>query len=83
MKEEAGINSWKIISNELNSRFEKKCRSPKQCRERYTNYLREGVAEGSHRHWSEEEDYSLFCKYFIHGSKWVQIAKEIPGRYAF
>lgn len=52
-------------------------RTGKQCRERWMNTLDPNVRIGR---WSDEEEYQIFKKFSIYGSKWAKIAKEIPGR---
>jgi hypothetical protein len=38
--ENSGIKSWKVIANKINSVFSGIKRTPKQCRERYNNYIK-------------------------------------------
>ena len=66
-----GSNSWVIISEEMKSR------NPRQCRERYNNYLK---PELSNECWSFEEDVILVNKYSLYGSHWSRISKFLPKR---
>lgn len=51
-------------------------RSYKQCRERYTNYLRDGLNCGP---WSKEEDALLLEMHHKIGNKWAEIARHLKG----
>ncbi|OHT04339.1 hypothetical protein TRFO_28164 [Tritrichomonas foetus] len=57
---------WKKIASCLKSR------SPRQCRERYNNYLRPDLINGP---WSPEEEDLLIEKYEKYGPKWSTIVK--------
>lgn len=52
-------------------------RSPKQCRERWQNFLDPSLNNGS---WTQTEDGLLLKLHAIHGSSWAQIASSFPGR---
>merc|ERR1712151_531157 len=52
-------------------------RSPKQCRERWQNFLDPSLNNGS---WTQVEDKLLLKLHAIHGSSWAQIASSFPGR---
>ncbi|OHT13399.1 Myb-like DNA-binding domain containing protein [Tritrichomonas foetus] len=68
---EIGVGAWSKIAKKMSKR------SPKQCRDRYNNYLKEGVKTCK---WSDEED-QLLCKLFEEiGPKWVQMSRVIQGR---
>lgn len=66
-----GTKQWRLISTFINGR------SPKQCRDRYTNYLIPGFFRGE---WSKEEDMLVMQLYTIHGPKWSIIKKYLPNR---
>lgn len=51
-------------------------RTYKQCRERYTNYLKEGLNVGP---WSKEEDRLLLSMHAKIGNKWAEIARHLKG----
>ena len=63
--------SWKDISIKM------KTRTPRQCRERYKNYLSNKV---THNQWTEQEDQYILTKYEELGKVWNVIAKGLPGR---
>lgn len=52
-------------------------RTYKQCRERYTNYLKEGLNVGP---WSKEEDQLLLTLHAKIGNKWAEIARHLKGK---
>ena len=52
-------------------------RTPRQCRERYTNYLRPNLLNGA---WTEEEDRILDKLYEKMGPQWSKIAQYFPNR---
>lgn len=68
---ELGLNSWDAISQRLPNR------NPRQCRERYVNYL---APDLSHEQFTREEDMLLREKLKEYGKRWVQIAKFFPSR---
>lgn len=68
-----GTSSWKIVASLVPGR------SPRQCRDRYTNYLAPGLV---HLEWSDEEDKLLFDKYLVYGPKWTKIRQYFPSRSA-
>lgn len=51
-------------------------RTYKQCRERYTNYLKDGLNVGP---WSKEEDRLLLTMHAKIGNKWAEIARHLKG----
>ena len=63
--------NWKDISVEMETR------TPRQCRERYKNYL---APELSHVPWSEEENKQILELVEAFGFKWNIIAKNVLGR---
>ncbi|EAY22992.1 Myb-like DNA-binding domain containing protein [Trichomonas vaginalis G3] len=62
---------WKTISSIMGTR------SPRQCRERYLNYLAPGLANDK---WTPQEDQLLIEKQKLFGKKWIHIAKFFPHR---
>lgn len=52
-------------------------RTGKQCRERWVHHLQPSVHKGE---WTEEEDVILYEQMTIHGRKWSEVAKYLPGR---
>ena len=66
-----GVTSWVEISRAVTGR------NPKQCRERWNNYLDPDLNQGP---WTKEEDEILVRGYEKHGSSWSEIAKTLPGR---
>lgn len=63
--------TWKEISILMRTR------SPRQCRERYQNYLSSKV---SHNDFSNDEDQQILRLFNEHGKKWNIIAQYLPGR---
>ncbi|CAN0378043.1 unnamed protein product, partial [Laminaria digitata] len=51
-------------------------RTYKQCRERYTNYLKDGLNCGP---WGKEEDEVLLLMHGKIGNKWAEIARHLKG----
>ena len=68
-----GSYNWKIIASLVPGR------NPRQCRDRYTNYLAPGLV---HIEWSEDEDKLLAEKFNLFGPKWTQIRQYFPTRSA-
>jgi hypothetical protein len=66
-----GDLNWKIIARYVANR------TPRQCKERWTNYLQPAINSSQ---WSPAEDLFLLEKYSEHGSKWIQIAKYFVNR---
>lgn len=66
-----GTHNWILISQFM------KGRSPKQIRDRYSNYLMPGIFHGD---WTKEEDELLIKLYSEHGSKWTIIQNFLPNR---
>jgi hypothetical protein len=69
--ERFGEKNWTLISSYM------KRRTPRQCRERYKNYLSPAV---SNRPWSAEEEVLLVEKVNQLGQKWAKIAAFFDGR---
>ena len=66
-----GTRQWSLIASFLVGR------TPKQCRDRYSNYLAPGFFKGE---WSKEEDELLSKLYAEIGPKWSVLQKSFPGR---
>lgn len=68
-----GNKHWSVIASFLVRR------TPKQCRDRYTNYLVPGLFKGE---WSNDEDDLLKKLYIQNGPKWSVFKNHFPGRSA-
>lgn len=66
-----GAKNWALISSFINGR------TPKQCRDRYKNYLAPGFFLGQ---WTNEEDELLKKLYEEYGPKWSTLAKSFNDR---
>jgi hypothetical protein len=66
-----GPVDWNAIADQMGGR------NPRQCRERWINYLSPGLNTAA---WTAAEDALLMQKYLDFGGKWVQIAKCFPNR---
>ena len=66
-----GCRQWQLISSFIPGR------SPKQCRDRYSNYLIPGLTRGQ---WLPSEDELLTKLYINLGPKWSSMQKYFPGR---
>jgi hypothetical protein len=66
-----GTQNWRQISHLIRSR------NPRQCRERYQNYLNPALR---HNNWTADEDSLLEQKYREFGCKWNTIAKFFINR---
>ena len=62
---------WSVVSKHLHGR------TPKQCHDRYMNYLREGLTTNP---WTQSEDDLLMKLYAEIGPKWSTMLKQLPGR---
>lgn len=63
--------NWREISIKMHTR------TPRQCRERYKNYLSPEIQS---KEWTDSEDRILLEKYNELGHKWNTIASYLPGR---
>ena len=62
---------WSWIASQMPNR------NPRQCRERWANYLNPNLHKGE---WTEEEDNIILEKKNVHGQKWSIIASYLNGR---
>lgn len=63
--------NWNDIAKQMNNR------TPRQCRERYANYLRPNLINGP---WTKEEDNLLFDLYEKYGPRWSLISQSFKSR---
>lgn len=63
--------NWNDISKKMNNR------TPRQCRERYANYLRPNLINGP---WTQEENDLLKDLYDKYGPKWSLISQSFKSR---
>lgn len=68
-----GPKNWRLISSMIPNK------TPRQCRDRYTNYLAPGFI---HSNWTNEEDRLLAQKYIELGPQWSKIQQYFPFRTA-
>jgi hypothetical protein len=68
---EHGDTEWAIIANALAQV------SPRQCKERWTQYLAPNVTRGQ---WTRDEDLLLMEKVKQCGQQWKQLETFFPGR---
>ena len=68
-----GENSWKRVSEEFVC-----ARSPRQCRERWKNYLSTNTDKNIQ--WNVRSDKRLLYLYKKYGPNWARIASLMPGR---
>lgn len=66
-----GDKNWKVVAEHMNGR------NPRQCRDRWLNYLSPSVMNGP---WTCQEDLMLDNLYNHFGAKWVKITKFFPRR---
>ncbi|KAK4834502.1 hypothetical protein QYF36_023936 [Acer negundo] len=66
-----GPTKWSVIAKSLPGRI------GKQCRERWHNHLNPEIKKDA---WTLEEELALMNAHRIHGNKWAEIAKVLPGR---
>ncbi|KAK7255823.1 hypothetical protein RIF29_29245 [Crotalaria pallida] len=66
-----GPTKWSLIAKSLPGRI------GKQCRERWHNHLNPDIKKDA---WTVEEEMALMNAHGMHGNKWAEIAKVLPGR---
>ncbi|XP_010931265.1 transcription factor MYB3R-3 isoform X1 [Elaeis guineensis] len=66
-----GPTKWSVIAKSLPGRI------GKQCRERWHNHLNPLIKKDA---WTVEEELTLMNAHRMHGNKWAEIAKLLPGR---
>ncbi|KAL2940052.1 Transcription factor MYB3R-1 [Bienertia sinuspersici] len=66
-----GPKKWSTIAQHLPGRI------GKQCRERWHNHLNPGINKEA---WTQEEELVLIRAHQIHGNKWAELTKYLPGR---
>lgn len=71
LTEKYGTKQWSLIASHVNGR------TPKQCRDRYSNYLVPGFFKCE---WTNEEDELLINLYKQIGPKWSILQKSFPRR---
>lgn len=65
--------NWRTISLDMEGR------TPRQCRERYTNYLDPRLVKTQ---WTQQEDDLIMKIYSLQGNKWQYITQFLDGRSA-
>ncbi|XP_058099237.1 transcription factor MYB3R-3-like [Magnolia sinica] len=66
-----GPTKWSVIAKSLPGRI------GKQCRERWHNHLNPLIKKDA---WTLDEELALMHAHQVHGNKWAEIAKVLPGR---
>ena len=68
---ELGDYDWNTIASRMNGR------TPRQCRERYRNYLSPSLVNGP---WTQDEELLLIQKFRQHGPRWAKIVQYFKNR---
>ncbi|KAH9605827.1 hypothetical protein KSS87_000606 [Heliosperma pusillum] len=71
MVKKYGPKKWSTIAQHLPGRI------GKQCRERWHNHLNPGINKEA---WTQEEEVVLIHAHELHGNKWAELTKYLPGR---
>ncbi|XP_051113914.1 transcription factor MYB3R-3-like [Andrographis paniculata] len=66
-----GPKKWSTIAKSLPGRI------GKQCRERWHNHLNPNIKRDA---WTLEEELTLLDAHRVHGNKWAELARLLPGR---
>ena len=66
-----GPKKWAVLADSLDNRC------VKRCRERWHNHLSEKVNKAA---WTEDEDRTFLEYHCVHGSKWSELTRLLPGR---
>ena len=72
-----GTKKWNSISDQLKARIPHCTRNGKQCRERWHNHLDPCIKKAN---WDQLEEEQFILTHKLHGNKWAEISKHIPGR---
>lgn len=73
-----GTSDWNKISDEFSKQSQSNYRrTPRQCKDRYINYL---SPEVQYKKWTYEEDQCLILNFFLFPFHWRSIQKSLPGR---
>jgi myb proto-oncogene protein len=75
--EKYGKKNWNIIADTLKNRIDNSNRNGKQCRERWYNHLDCNIKKSQ---LNITEEIIVMEAHKIHGNKWSEISKYIPGR---
>ena len=69
--EKYGPQRWSFIARFVPGRM------GKQCRERWHNHLNPSILKTD---WHFHEEWILFLAHTVHGNKWAEMTKMLPGR---
>ena len=72
-----GDQDWNKISAELSKQSQNVKRTPRQCRDRYVNYLSPEIKNSE---WTVEEDQCLILHYLLTPYHWRSMTNLFPGR---
>ena len=74
--QKCGTKKWNIIADELKEKITGSNRNGKQCRERWHNHLDPKQRKSA---WDVNEEFIFMEAHKMHGNKWAEIARYIPG----